>query len=298
MTIEEYITQVYCVVDDEMKAELKAQPLPRRAGPKPRLSCSEVITMELVGEYLGYDTDKGIWEYFRRHYLSFFPSLASRSSFVRQAANLWAYKQRLQRRLAWAQATSSDQIHIVDGIPMTVCNFKRAPRRKIFLEEADLGRCETKAHVYCGFKGHLMVDTRGVITQFSLTPASMDERKAAWDVIDDIQGVLLADKGYTGADNKQLLKQETGITLLCGHRKNEAKQLPKPLEYSISRVRKIIETVIGQLSERFHLERVRARDRWHLTSRVWRKLLAHTLNTYLTYLHKLPTLKFENLVTS
>jgi len=34
---------------------------------------SEVITMEVVGEFLGIDTDKHIWQYFREHWLMFFP---------------------------------------------------------------------------------------------------------------------------------------------------------------------------------------------------------------------------------
>ncbi len=34
------------------------------------------------------------------HWLSLFPRIPSRSTFVRQAANLWQYKQRLQQRLA------------------------------------------------------------------------------------------------------------------------------------------------------------------------------------------------------
>ena len=38
---------------------------------------------------------------------------------------------------------------------------------------------------------------------------------------------------------------------------------------------------IGQLVERFHLTKIRARDLWHLTSRIYRKLLAHTVALWL-----------------
>jgi hypothetical protein len=41
--------------------------------------------------------------------------------------------------------------------------------------------------------------------------------------------------------------------------------------------RRLVETVIGQLSDRFKLEKVRAKDKWHQASRFWRKLLAHTV---------------------
>ena len=48
------------------------------------------------------------------------------------------------------------------------------------------------------------------------------------------------------------------------------------LRYLVS-TRRLIETVIGQLAERFHIEKIRTRDLWHQASRFWRKLLAHTV---------------------
>ena len=36
-------------------------------GFRPELCNSEVITMEIVGEFLSYDTDKAIWTYFKTH---------------------------------------------------------------------------------------------------------------------------------------------------------------------------------------------------------------------------------------
>lgn len=62
------------------------------------------------------------------------------------------------------------------------------------------------------------------------------------------------------------------------------------------RFRRLIETVIGQLVERFHIEKIRARDLWHLTSRINRKILAHTLCVWLNRHHCDP-LQFEGIVT-
>jgi len=39
----------------------------------PKLTDSEVITLGVVGEFLGLDTDVGLWKYFRRHWPSWFP---------------------------------------------------------------------------------------------------------------------------------------------------------------------------------------------------------------------------------
>ena len=46
---------------------------------------------------------------------------------------------------------------------------------------------------------------------------------------------------------------------------------------SLIKVRRLIETVIGQLPDHLHIAKVRARDLWHLTSRINRKILAHTM---------------------
>lgn len=72
----------------------------RQRGFAPSLSDSEVMTMEIVGEFMRIDTDKGIWSYFRGHWQKLFPQIRSRSTFVKQAANLWCYKQELQKLIA------------------------------------------------------------------------------------------------------------------------------------------------------------------------------------------------------
>jgi hypothetical protein len=47
----------------------------RGRGPEPTLSDSEVLTMEIVGEFLGIDDENGLYAYFRRHYAEWFPAL-------------------------------------------------------------------------------------------------------------------------------------------------------------------------------------------------------------------------------
>lgn len=71
MLIEDFIIEVFCFVDDQMKNLTATSPL-RRRGFQPALSDSEVITMEIVGEFCGIDTDKGMWEYFSWHWRHFF----------------------------------------------------------------------------------------------------------------------------------------------------------------------------------------------------------------------------------
>ena len=75
----------------------------------------------------------------------------------------------------------------------------------------------------------------------------------------------------------------------------EEKRSEKFIKYLIS-TRRLVETVIGQLSERFHIEKVRARDTWHLTCRVARKILAHTVAIFINRQLGRAPLQFEGLV--
>ena len=117
MSIEDFIITVFCIIDDELEKFLNGRKL-RKRGRKPGLADSEVLTMEIVGEFLGLDTDVGIWNYFKTHWNHFFPEIPDRSNFVRQAANLHAVKQILQERLASGLGAFGDSLHMIDGFPV------------------------------------------------------------------------------------------------------------------------------------------------------------------------------------
>lgn len=77
MTLEMYITTVFCLVDDFLRDELGGESI-RTRGEAPQLTDAEVITMELVGEqHLGLGSDKRIWEYFKWHWQDWFPKLGA-----------------------------------------------------------------------------------------------------------------------------------------------------------------------------------------------------------------------------
>ncbi len=134
----------------------------------------------------------------------------------------------------------------------------------------------------------------GVITGFTLTPANGSEREATWDVIRGIRGLLIGDKGYISSELGEQLKGYE-LNLQTPLRFNMKEQRDKNFVHLLTRFRRLIETVIGQLCERFNFEKVRARDMWHLTSRLNRKLLAHTVCVWLNR-HSLEPLQFEQLI--
>ena len=275
MSEEDFIIWVFCWVEDNLHIVLNGARLRSRGFP-PKLSDAEVITMEVVGEFLGLATDQGILQYFRRHWLDWFPDLGSRSNFAKQASNLWVVKQKLQEALAIRLGATERPVHIIDGFPMPVCGFKRARGSAIFKCQADYGFCASKGETYYGFKGHLMIDEIGVVTGFTLTPANVSERDAAWDLIDPISGWLLGDKGYLGVEFTQEMRRH-GVEMITPMRSNMDDPVPKETRNLLNSKRRLIETVIGQLAGQFSIEKCWARDMWHLSNRLARKNLSHTL---------------------
>jgi hypothetical protein len=94
--LDTLIIIVFCLIDDRLDGERI-----RQRGPKPKLSDSEVPTIEVVGEFLGIDADQGLYTYLQRNYWEWFPPLNTvhRITFCRPAANLWGVKERLWKHL-------------------------------------------------------------------------------------------------------------------------------------------------------------------------------------------------------
>ena len=89
---------------------------------------------------------------------------------------------------------------------------------------------------------------------------------------------------------------DQGVQLLAPPSRSARRPRP-PLPGWVTQRRRRIETVIGQLVERYHAKRVWAQDAWHLWSRWQRKLLSHTLAVCLCQQSGLGSLRFADLLT-
>jgi hypothetical protein len=272
------IIAVFCLVDDTLPRVVRGRL--RQRGPRPVLRDSEVLTVELVGEYLGLDRDTELFAYFRRHYGHFFPKLrrVHRTTFARQAANLWRVKEALWQRLlertgydpAWA---------IVDSFPVAVCRFARAPRSRTFRGAASFGKDHTLKQTFYGFRLHARVCWPGVVTRLSVCAAGVADAAVLEELTEQTAGICLGDRAYWSPDLHAQLRGR-GVEMLVPFKK-ASRDLNPERSRRISSIRYRIETVFSQLCERFSAKRVRARDVWHLASRLLRKVLAHTVGIIL-----------------
>lgn len=193
MDLNTFIVIVYCFIDDW----LQDQPKYRQRGPQPILSDSELLTIEVVGNWLGHATDKGLFLYFQRHYVEWFPALGCihRTTFVRQSANLWWVKAQLWRQLLrWIDHDPA--FFVIDSMPIPVCRFARATRCKRLQEVSAYGYDEVARQTYFGLRLHARIAWPGVICDLDLLPANVHDADAAEQMLMGVTGTVLADRNY------------------------------------------------------------------------------------------------------
>lgn len=295
MTPDELLLVVFCTIDDLLR-QLDLGKL-RARGPEPALSDSEVLTMEIVGETLGYHADSRLFWYFRRHHASAFPALTRihRSSFVRHAANLWAVKQLLHRHLV-ALLTDLHCDWLVDSMPVPVCRFARARPRRLYPGQAEFGFDHIEGKTFYGFRLHVRTNRQGLILSYQLAAANVAETEVIWDLQPPAGSEGIGDRNYW---NPKLYNElsECGVRLRAAFK--HASRDPDPeRSRKLNRVRRLIETVQGQLADRYGMKKPNTRDLWHLENRIHRKVLGHTVAFWLCQQAGEEPLRFERLTAA
>ena len=272
MDLSTFIVTVFCLVDDRLKSPRRV----RQRGPAPKLSDAEAITIEVVGEFLGLDTDEAIFRYFREHYGEWFPALheVHRTTFARQTANLWKLKEDLWQEFL-ALAPHDPAFAICDSMPLPACLFARAYRCRRFRGEAAFGKDTLLRQTFYGFRIHARVCWPGLITRFSVAPANAHELSVLPELAEGSSGLIVGDRNYHSPKTREELAG-MGVELVAPYSSKKLDPSPKKSAF-LSRLRYRIDTVFSQLAGRYRIKRVWARDTWHLASRLLRKVLSHTV---------------------
>ena len=282
---EDYCLWMYVVVDEVWPL---VAPWCRRPGPAPACSDSELVTMVLVGESRGWDEETDLvreWQTRR----DLFPHVPERSRFNRRRRALAPAINELRRVTLRLLDLAQDRQCAIDSLPVPALRFHLVPGSSAvghWTEHgAAFGKVTTKKQTIFGYKLQLLVTLNGVILDFLLAPANVNDLVAGAELLAKHRDLLvLGDKGYLSAPVAADLLATTGITLLTVPRKNQRVQLPAPLAALQTRWRQIVETVNGQLATLFHIEENHAHSFDGLRARLYSKLTAHTLALYINRL--------------
>ena len=170
-----FLVTVYTLVDDWYQATA-APHKPRRRGHQPEVSDSEILTLDLCQQWLGW-SDRQFLRYVARHWRSYFPRLLSQSAYNRRTRDLAGCAVRFIQDLAQVLGPTEAPYQVMDGIPVPLARIARGKRRRLFAQdEAAVGRGGVDRRWYYGVKLVLAVQADGVITGFVVGPADTEER--------------------------------------------------------------------------------------------------------------------------
>ena len=149
--LTDLFTNIFVIIDDIYNEIIPIGIRNRRNIKDSKLSDSEIITISIVGELLTIDSEKSFFSLLKREYKELFPRLGDRTRFNRTKRNLHLVISKIRGYISEFMQLYSNNIRVIDSMPIPVCEFGRARFSKCFKGEASYGICASKKETYFGF---------------------------------------------------------------------------------------------------------------------------------------------------
>lgn len=281
-----YLTDEFCL---EFEQTIKKHTLGNAPKRKPRMSCSEVITIMVMFHTGSFRNMKDFYlGYIQRHKTDMFPNTVSYNRFVElmQAATL-----PMSIFLKTCCMGKGTGISFIDSTPIRVCRNKRIMRNQVFKGIARLGK-STMGYFF-GFKLHIVINDKGELLNFVITPGNTDDREPLKNAsfIKALKGKLYADKGYIGQEITRILFLD-GLHLITSIRNNMKNVLMELKDKILLRKRSVIESVNDELKNICQVEHSRHRSFENFITNLISGLIAYT------FFPKKPAIKYDKVNTT
>ncbi len=129
---------------------------------RPRCTDEELLTMYLFGHLQGFQQQRRIYEYVRRHWHAWFPALPSYQAFNRRLNELVpAFEQLITSTLSASVvqlAPTSDRL--IDSMPVMLAKSSRSNGARVAREVANRGYCASKKMYFHGVRLHAIAQRR------------------------------------------------------------------------------------------------------------------------------------------
>ena len=258
-TVEVY----YHLVDEFLKeydSVIKSHSLDEGAPKKRRnrkftMSNSEIMTILILFHSSSFRNLKHFYLFVRAHMQKDFPHTASYNRFVKLQRKVCIHLAIFLETKSLGQCTG---ISFIDSTPIRSCHIKRKRQHKTF-NEFDRKVKSTLGWFY-GFKLHLIINDKGGLLDFLLTPGNIDDRAPLkyMSFHKRIFGKLFGDRGYISKDLFEQLFID-GVHLVTRLKKGMKNALMLQHDKIMLRKRSLIETVNDQLKNICQIEHTRQR---------------------------------------
>lgn len=270
------IETLFCQIDDFCQAfapifdsYLLSNKIVKRKR-KTRLCLSEIATIIVYFHCSGYRNFK---DYYIKHVLKYcqseFPNLVSYNRFVELMPSA------LMPLIFYLNTHKGEVtvISFIDSTRLPICSNNRANRNKVFEGLANWGK--SSIGWFFGFKLHLIINDRGELLSFKITPGNVDDRVPVKDLVKELFGKLYGDKGYISSALFEELFEE-GIKFITPLRKRMKNRLLPLIDKIMLRKRSLIETVNDQLKNISQISHSRHRSVLNFMVNIIAGLIAYT----------------------
>ena len=240
---------------------------------KSTLSDSEVMTILILFHSGHYRDLKHYYiNHVKKHMKSEFPQTVSYNRFVELQKKVVVKLAILLKMFCLGKCIG---ISYIDSTPIRVCHIKREKQHKVFKGFAQKGQCSLGW--FYGFKLHLIINDKGEILDFIITPGNIDDCKPLFDINlhKRIFGKLFGDKGYISKDLFEQLFID-GVHLITKIKKNMKNSLMLLQDKIALRKRALIETVNDELKNICQVEHTRHRSFDNFVTNLLSGLIAYS----------------------
>ena len=265
-SIEHQMTEIYCFVDDYLKAHPQQARWRRSPHAVPRFADAEVITIALLQGAFQVASLKQTYRLVRANFHSAFPALPSYAEWLRRLHQLTVHVGLLLE--ATCASPLDCALYLVDSKPLPLCHQLRHGRVRLLREDGARFGKSSKGWFF-GFKLHALRHITGRFLNIVMLPASVDDRDPLLALSEGTDGgILLGDLGYHG-EPAALTAAEAELLLMTRKDAPHHKKL-------LSQVRQRIETSFSQLWHQF-IDRVFSRSWNGLWNTVKLKVLFYNI---------------------
>ena len=261
---EHKVTEIYFIVDEffkEFDKIIKEHSLQEAAKRKRNrkfiMSESEVMTILILFHFGAFRNLKSFYVFYvQKHMQADFPVTVSYNRFVELQRKVCIPLAIFVKMMCMGKCTG---ISFIDSTPLRCCHIKRERGHKTFKGIAEKGQCSIGW--FYEFKLHLIINDKGEILDFILTPGNVDDREPlkSMDLHKRIFGKLFGDKGYISKDLFDQLFVD-GVHLITKLRKNMKNTLMLLQDKIMLRKRALIESVNDELKNTCQIEHTRHRS--------------------------------------
>lgn len=133
--MEDLFTIILTIVDDLYQTYAPEEIRNRKNISEAKCSDAEIITISIVGEMMGVDSETAWHSFVKKNYSHLFPHLCCRSRYHRRKKNLYLLTELLRAKLEKEMDVGLCGNYIADSYPLPVCKFGRAYFCKSFRYE-------------------------------------------------------------------------------------------------------------------------------------------------------------------